>query len=236
MTTRLRKTRSHVTKVVWTQEEDSKSLMDRERRKEAIKVKLHRLDGCITRTKKDQEGRFSPLAVVKKIIIIYSKWKLFLCRQELSASLFVDTVQDCSIFSNHLQHPRSRCCKTDEILFWKPIVLHPEEPRGHRAAAGRGERRRAHTLSSTPIAKRSAHFLILFRCRQYSLKLDLLEATHYKLSEVLAGLNGTTTGPFHRFKDSIVKWKDKVRTHLVWRQNTDVDDNRGMFRKKAEGN
>lgn len=42
--------------------------MDRDRRKEAIKAKLHRLDGCITRTKKDQEGRFSPMAVEKKSI------------------------------------------------------------------------------------------------------------------------------------------------------------------------
>lgn len=58
---------------------------------------------------------------------------------------------------------------------------------------------------------------VVFCRRQYSLKLDLLEATHYKLSEALAGLNGTTTKSFHRFRDSIVKWKDKVRTHLVWR-------------------
>lgn len=77
-----------MTKVVWTQEEDSKSLMDRDRRKEAIKAKLHRLDGCITRTKKDQEGRFSPLAVEK----IYKKSKLFIWRQELSVyQCFVDT-------------------------------------------------------------------------------------------------------------------------------------------------
>lgn len=62
--------------------------MDRDRRKEAIKAKLHRLDGCITRTKKDQEGRFSPLAVEK----IYKKSKLFIWRQELSVyQCFVDT-------------------------------------------------------------------------------------------------------------------------------------------------
>lgn len=57
-----------MTKVVSTQEEDSKSLMDRDRRKEAIKAKLHRLDGCITRTKRDQEGQCSSLAVEKKPI------------------------------------------------------------------------------------------------------------------------------------------------------------------------
>lgn len=47
-------------------------------------------------------------------------------------------------------------------------------------------------------------------CLQYSLKLDLLEATHYKLSASLSELDGTPKS-FHRFKDSIVKWKDKVR-------------------------
>lgn len=55
-----------MTRVVSTQEEDSKSLMDRERRKEAIKAKLHRLDGCIARTKRDQEGQCSSLAVEKR--------------------------------------------------------------------------------------------------------------------------------------------------------------------------
>lgn len=38
------------------QEEDSKSLMDKERRREAIKLKLQRLDETITKTKKDSEG------------------------------------------------------------------------------------------------------------------------------------------------------------------------------------
>lgn len=114
----------------------------------------------------------------------------------------------------HLPRSCSRCCKADEILFWKPIVLNPEEPGGHGAAAGRGERRRARTPSSTLIAEGSTQ-LTCFSCRQYSLKLDLLEATHFKLSEALAQLNGTTTKSFHRFRDSIVKWKDKVRPHLI---------------------
>lgn len=37
-------------------EEDSKSLMDRDRRKEAIKVKLQRLNNSMIKTKKDREG------------------------------------------------------------------------------------------------------------------------------------------------------------------------------------
>lgn len=35
--------------------------MDRERRKEAIKVKIQRLDDSIARTRKDREGKFSTL-------------------------------------------------------------------------------------------------------------------------------------------------------------------------------
>lgn len=70
---------------------------------------------------------------------------------------------------------------------------------------------------------------VVFCRRQYSLKLDLLEATHYKLSEALAGLNGTTTKSFHRFRDSIVKWKDKVRTHLVWRVPASFVDSPGTI-------
>ncbi|XP_075895960.1 nostrin isoform X2 [Nelusetta ayraudi] len=115
-------------------EEDSKSLMDRDRRKEAIKAKLHRLDGCITRTKKDQEG-------VAKLMKSYSGNPSFSTQKNLD-----DTEQQLD---------------------------------------------------------------------EYSLKLDLLEATHYKLSETLAGLNGTTTKSFHRFRDSIVKWKDKDCEHSV---------------------
>ena len=37
--------------------------MDKDRRKEAIKLKLQRLDDTITKTKKDREGKFSTLPV-----------------------------------------------------------------------------------------------------------------------------------------------------------------------------
>lgn len=45
---------------------------------------------------------------------------------------------------------------------------------------------------------------------QSTLKLDLLDATHYKLSVSLSELEGKPKSS-HRFKDSITKWKDKVR-------------------------
>lgn len=38
------------------QEEDSKSLMGKDRRKEAIKLKLQRLEISTAKTKKDREG------------------------------------------------------------------------------------------------------------------------------------------------------------------------------------
>lgn len=38
------------------QEEDSKSFMSKDRRREAIKHKLQRLEDNITKTKKDHEG------------------------------------------------------------------------------------------------------------------------------------------------------------------------------------
>ncbi|KAF3843053.1 hypothetical protein F7725_001902 [Dissostichus mawsoni] len=47
-----------------------------------------------------------------------------------------------------------------------------------------------------------------------TLKLDLLEATHCKLSVSLCELEGKAKS-FHRFSDSIVKWKDKDCEHSV---------------------
>uniref|UniRef100_A0A8D3E4J4 Osteoclast-stimulating factor 1 n=1 Tax=Scophthalmus maximus TaxID=52904 RepID=A0A8D3E4J4_SCOMX len=48
-----------------------------------------------------------------------------------------------------------------------------------------------------------------------TLKLDLLEATHYKLSLSLCELDGKPKS-FHRFSDSILKWKDKVRLFQIY--------------------
>uniref|UniRef100_A0A3Q3VZC0 Osteoclast-stimulating factor 1 n=1 Tax=Mola mola TaxID=94237 RepID=A0A3Q3VZC0_MOLML len=114
-------------------EEESKSLMDKGRRKEAIKVKLQRLDDSIAKTRRDREG-------VAKLMKTYSENPSFSNQKNLE-----ETEQ---------QHD------------------------------------------------------------EYTLKLDLLEATHYKLSASLSELEGTPL-PFHRFKDSIVKWKDKDCEHSV---------------------
>uniref|UniRef100_A0A8D3BW79 Osteoclast-stimulating factor 1 n=1 Tax=Scophthalmus maximus TaxID=52904 RepID=A0A8D3BW79_SCOMX len=93
-------------------EEDSKSLMGKGRRREAIKLKLQRLEDSVTKTKKDCEGYLSSL-------------------------------------------------------------------------------------------------------NNSTLKLDLLEATHYKLSLSLCELDGKPKS-FHRFSDSILKWKDKVRLFQIY--------------------
>ncbi|XP_076859059.1 nostrin [Brachyhypopomus gauderio] len=49
-------------------EEDGKTVMGRERRKDALKIKLERLQDCITKTKKEKEG-------LEKMLMTYSKNK-----------------------------------------------------------------------------------------------------------------------------------------------------------------
>ncbi|XP_036965465.1 nostrin isoform X2 [Acanthopagrus latus] len=131
-------------------EEDSKSLMDKDRRKEAIKLKLQRLDDTITKTKKDREG-------VEKLMKTYAENPSFSNQKNLE-----ETEQ-----------------QLDEI----------------------------------------------------TLKLDLLEATHYKLSVSLSDLEGTEKS-FHRFKDSIVKWKDKDCEHSVVQLTRPVKLRRTPFRSR----
>ncbi|KAM6979192.1 nostrin [Tautogolabrus adspersus] len=114
-------------------EEDSKSLMGRDRRKEAIKLKLRRLEDSIRKTQKDREG-------IEKLIKTYTENPSFSNQKNLE-----DTEQ-----------------QLDES----------------------------------------------------TLKLDLLEATRYKLSVSLCELEGKPRS-FHRFKDSIMKWKDKDCEHSV---------------------
>uniref|UniRef100_A0A7N8Y7K1 Osteoclast-stimulating factor 1 n=1 Tax=Mastacembelus armatus TaxID=205130 RepID=A0A7N8Y7K1_9TELE len=114
-------------------EEDSKSLMDKDRRREAIKLKLQRLEDSIKRTKKDCEG-------IENLMKMYSKNPSFSNQKN-----FEETEQ-----------------QFDEC----------------------------------------------------TLKLDLLEANHYKLSVTLSELEGRPKSS-HRFSDSIVKWKDKDCEHSV---------------------
>ncbi|KAK1788864.1 hypothetical protein P4O66_014938, partial [Electrophorus voltai] len=108
-------------------EEDGKTVMGRERRSEALKVKLERLQECITKTKKDKEG-------LEKMAMIYSKSTSYPSKKNLE--------------------------ETEQLL------------------------------------------------DESTLKLDLLEATHYKLNRILMDLEGKPK-PSHRFCDSITKVKDK---------------------------
>ncbi|KAG9340853.1 hypothetical protein JZ751_020046, partial [Albula glossodonta] len=108
-------------------EEDSKTVMGKERRKEAIKFKLQRLEEHITRAKKDQDG-------LERMVKTYTENPSFSNKKNLE--------------------------ETEQLL------------------------------------------------DETQLKLDLLEATHCKLSATLAELEGKPKST-HRFSNSITKWKDK---------------------------
>ncbi|KAI4805730.1 hypothetical protein KUCAC02_010329 [Chaenocephalus aceratus] len=131
-------------------EEDSKSLMAKDRRKEAIKLKVQRLEASITKTKKDREG-------IEKLMRTYSANPSFSNQKNLE-----ETEQ-----------------QIDES----------------------------------------------------TLKLDLLEATHCKLSVSLCELEGKAKS-FHRFSDSIVKWKDKDCEHSVVQLTRPVKLRRTPFRSR----
>uniref|UniRef100_A0A7N6ASN7 Osteoclast-stimulating factor 1 n=1 Tax=Anabas testudineus TaxID=64144 RepID=A0A7N6ASN7_ANATE len=131
-------------------EEDSKSFMSKDRRTEAIKHKLQRLEENITKTKQDCEG-------IEKLMKTYSENPSFSNHKNLE-----ETEQ---------QHDES------------------------------------------------------------TLKLNLLEATHYKLSLNLSGLERKTKS-FHRFADSIVKWKDKDCEHSVVQLTRPVKLRRTPFRSR----
>uniref|UniRef100_A0A8C3AZZ8 Osteoclast-stimulating factor 1 n=1 Tax=Cyclopterus lumpus TaxID=8103 RepID=A0A8C3AZZ8_CYCLU len=131
-------------------EEDSKSLMAKDRRKEAIKLKLQRLEDCITKTKKDREG-------IEKLMRTYSENPSFSNQKNLEET--------------ELQIDES------------------------------------------------------------TLKLDLLEATCYKLSISMSELEGKPK-TFHRFSESIVKWKDKDCEHSIVQLTRPVKLRRTPFRSR----
>ncbi|KAM8856543.1 nostrin isoform 2-T2 [Spinachia spinachia] len=131
-------------------EEDSKSLMVKDRRKEAIKLKVQRLEDSITKTKKDREG-------IEKLMRTYSENPSFSNQKNLEET--------------ELQ--------IDET----------------------------------------------------TLKLDLLEATRYKLSVSLCDLEGKPK-LHHRFSESIVKWKDKDCEHSVVQLTRPVKLRRSSFRSR----
>uniref|UniRef100_A0A3Q3EFC1 Osteoclast-stimulating factor 1 n=1 Tax=Labrus bergylta TaxID=56723 RepID=A0A3Q3EFC1_9LABR len=131
-------------------EEDSKSLMGKNRRMEAIKLKLQRLEDTIRKTQKDREG-------IEKLIKTYTENPSFSNQKNLE-----DTEQ-----------------QLDES----------------------------------------------------TLKLDLLEATRYKLSLSLCDLEGKPRS-FHRFKDSIMKWKDKDCEHSIVQLSRPVKLRRTLLRSR----
>ncbi|XP_071394200.1 nostrin [Centroberyx affinis] len=131
-------------------EEDSKSLMGKDRRREAIKIKLQRLEDSITKTKKDCEG-------IEKLMKVYSENPSFSNQKNLE--------------------------ETEQLL------------------------------------------------DETTLKLDLLEATYCKLSTSLSELEGKPK-TFHRFSDSITKWKDKDCEHSVVQLTRAVKFKKTPFRSR----
>ncbi|KAM6934184.1 nostrin [Xenentodon cancila] len=131
-------------------EEDKKSLMSKDRRQDAIRLKLQRLENHINKTKKDCEG-------IKKLIKTYSENASFSNQKNLE--------------------------ETEQLL------------------------------------------------DESTLKLDLLEATSYKLSLSLSEVEGTPKS-FHRFSDNIFKWKDKDCEHSIIHLTRPVKLRRSPFRSR----
>ncbi|XP_077435856.1 nostrin [Vanacampus margaritifer] len=131
-------------------EENGKSLMCRERRRDAIKVKLHRLEEGILKAKKDCEG-------IEKLMKTYAENPSFSNQRNLE--------------------------ETEQQL------------------------------------------------DENTLKLDLLEATHYKLSASLGELEGKPRSS-HRFRDCIIKWRDKDGEHSVVQLTRPVKLKKTPFRTR----
>ncbi|XP_012691792.2 nostrin [Clupea harengus] len=114
-------------------EEDSKTVMGRERRKDAMKTKLQRLEDYMAKTEKDREG-------LEKMVKTYTENPSFSNKKNLE--------------------------ETEQLL------------------------------------------------DEITLKLDLLVATHCKLSVTVAEIEGKPKSQ-HKFSNSITKWKDKDYEHSV---------------------
>ncbi|XP_033843205.1 nostrin isoform X2 [Periophthalmus magnuspinnatus] len=131
-------------------EEDNKSLMGKERRREALQIKVQRLQDNIAKTKKDIDG-------IKRLIKTYSENPSFSNERNIE--------------------------ETEQQL------------------------------------------------DETTLKLDLLEATHYKLSLALSEVEGRPKS-LHRFTDSISKWKDKDSEHSVVHLRRPVKLRRSSYRSR----
>ncbi|XP_077073145.1 nostrin isoform X1 [Siphateles boraxobius] len=114
-------------------EEEGKTVMGKDRRKDGIRTKLQRLEDCITKTKSDREG-------LEKMVKVNTEQPNFSNKKNLE--------------------------ETEQLL------------------------------------------------DEAILKLDLLEATHCKLTHSLAELEGKPKSR-HRFSDSITKWKERDCEHSV---------------------
>ncbi|XP_070978737.1 nostrin isoform X1 [Oncorhynchus clarkii lewisi] len=131
-------------------EEDSKSLMEKDRRRDAIKSKLQRLGDSIAKTKKDCEG-------LERLVKTYSENPSFSNKNNLE--------------------------ETEQLI------------------------------------------------DETTLKLNLLEATHCKLSSTLAELEGKPK-TLHRFSASITKWKEKDCEHSIVQLSHPVKIKKTPFRSR----
>uniref|UniRef100_A0A8C1FT29 Osteoclast-stimulating factor 1 n=1 Tax=Cyprinus carpio carpio TaxID=630221 RepID=A0A8C1FT29_CYPCA len=131
-------------------EEEGKTVMGKDRRKDAIRTKLQRLEDCIMKTKSDREG-------LEKMVKVYREQPNFSNKKNLE--------------------------ETEELL------------------------------------------------DEAILKLDLLEATHCKLTHSLAEIEGKPKSR-HRFSDSITKWKEKDCEHSVVQLSRPVRIKKTPFRSR----
>ncbi|XP_016367988.1 nostrin-like [Sinocyclocheilus rhinocerous] len=131
-------------------EEEGKTVMRKDRRKDAIRTKLQRLEDCITKSKSDREG-------LEKMVKVYTEQPNFSNQKNLE--------------------------ETEQLL------------------------------------------------DEAILKLDLLEATHCKLTHSLAEIEGKPKSR-HRFSDSITKWKEKDCEHNVVQLSRPVRIKKTPFRSR----
>ncbi|XP_043104072.1 nostrin isoform X2 [Puntigrus tetrazona] len=131
-------------------EEEGKTVMGKDRRRDGIRTKLQRLEDCIAKTKSDREG-------LEKMVKAYTEQPNFSNQKNLE-----ETEQSL-----------------DEAI----------------------------------------------------LKLDLLEATHCKLTHSLAEIESKPKSK-HRFSDSITKWKEKDGEHSVVQLSRPVRIKKTPFRSR----
>ncbi|KAI4887079.1 hypothetical protein NFI96_013971, partial [Prochilodus magdalenae] len=131
-------------------EEDGRTIMGKDRRRDALQTKLQRLEEWITKTKKEKEG-------LEKLSVVYSENRSHASQKNLE--------------------------ETEQLL------------------------------------------------DETTLKLDLLEATNFKLKQTLMDLEGKPK-PLHRFSDRITKFKDKDCEHSIVKLSRPVKIKKTPFRSR----